>query len=677
MASGTISLGTSGNLLGQISWSSTANTSANTSSVTATLYVKKSSATTEPTSGTWTGQLKVGGSTKTISTSKSVGQSWTSLGSLSVTVSHNADGTGTCSISGKATGPSGTSLGNNTVSGSKTVTLDTIPRYASVTQTVSSMTETTMAIKWTSDSTVDYIWYSTNNGSRWTGINVADGKTGTYTISSLTANTTYHVKTRVRNKQSQLTTDSAALSVTTYNYPYATTMPNFTIGENPTIRFYNPLERVFTMRLYGNGVFIDEWEGNAGTSMSGFANPDVVEALYNSIPNASSATYQIRCVYGGQTQSRNGGTYKVNTSVCKPTISTFTYQDGRATVWAITGDRSKIVQNQSYVHYNATGVTANNGASVSTVKVTVNGGTVNLQASQSEEGGWYGGGTTSTSAINSSSNVTAKLIVTDSRGVTASKNLTIQMVPWQKPTAIITLARQNNYYTETDITADADYTVIGTNAVTIQYRTRKKGASSYGSWANLQDNVTATFNADNAYAWDVQVRVYDSIGGSYTEGSVYNLSLSKGMPIIFFDRLKSSVGVNCFPADAESFEVSGINLLKELFFWSGDTITMSQLVEAGFISSSSTMLYFDVTMPKRMQNLTPTITGCTITCRNVAGSTFMNQVDVTGSVYTLALSKRADSNTIRVDVKINSGTFSATNNSPISVYVNSISFSFA
>lgn len=674
MASGTISLGTSGNLLGQISWSSTANTSANTSSVTATLYVKKSSATTEPTSGTWTGQLKVGGSTKTISTSKSVGQSWTSLGSLSVTVSHNSDGSGTCSISGKATGPSGTSLGNNTVSGSKTVTLDTIPRYASVTQTVSSMTETTVAIKWTSDSTVDYIWYSTNNGSSWTGINVADGKTGTYTISSLTANTTYQVKTRVRNKQSQLTTDSSALSVTTYNYPYATSMPDFTIGENPTIRFYNPLERVFTMQLYGNGVFIDEWEGNAGTSMSGFANPDVVEALYNSIPNASSATYQIRCVYGGQTQSRNGGTYTVNTSVCKPTLGTASYYDAVTRVVNITGNNQKIVQNQSWVHYTLTDVAATNGASVSAVDVVVNGVEVHLSQSGTT---WSGGGGTSYSAINSATNVTAKFVVTDSRGVTASKNMTVQMVAWKKPTAIITMERQNNYYTETDITADADYTVIGTNALVLQFRTRKKGASSYGSWTNLQDNVTSTFNADNAYAWDVQVRVYDSIGGSYTEGSVYNLSLSKGMPIIFFDRLKSSVGVNCFPADDESFEVSGINLLKELFFWSGDTITMSQLVEAGFISSSSTMLYFDVTMPKRMQGLTPTITGCTITCRNVAGSTFMNQVDVTGSAYTLALSKRADSNTIRVDVKINSGTFSATNNSPISVYVNSISFSFA
>ena len=111
------------------------------------------------------------------------------------TIKHNNDGTKTISFSGSCQLDitwSGVQLG--TITGSGTMTLTTIPRYASVNQALSAKTETTATIKWTSDSVVDYIWYSVNNGSTWTGINVTDGTSGSYTISGLTADTTYQIK---------------------------------------------------------------------------------------------------------------------------------------------------------------------------------------------------------------------------------------------------------------------------------------------------------------------------------------------------------------------------------------------------------------------------------------------------------------------------------------------------
>ena len=215
MASGSFNLTRTGSTSSYItfkcSWSSTVNAAANTSTVKVTVTASKSSSSTASTSGTQNTTATVGSSSQSNSGSFTLAPGKTiTLLSKSYTVAHNNDGSKSVQIS--------VNVGGNVMyaNGSATVTLDKIPRYATVTQSLNAKTETTLAMNWSSDSTVDYIWYSTNNGSSWTGINVADGKSGTYTISGLAANTNYNVKTRVRSKASQLTTDSSALSVSTY-----------------------------------------------------------------------------------------------------------------------------------------------------------------------------------------------------------------------------------------------------------------------------------------------------------------------------------------------------------------------------------------------------------------------------------------------------------------------------
>ena len=132
MASGTISLGTSNQIQGRIKWSSTSNgTSANSSNVTATIQVKRTDSYT--TSGTWKGSLTIGSSKKSFSKYKEVTDSWVTLLSFTETVSHSADGSGTCYLAGVINGPSGTSQEDSKVTGNKTVTLDTIDRYATLT----------------------------------------------------------------------------------------------------------------------------------------------------------------------------------------------------------------------------------------------------------------------------------------------------------------------------------------------------------------------------------------------------------------------------------------------------------------------------------------------------------------------------------------------------------------
>ena len=70
---------------------------------------------------------------------------------------------------------SGWFYSNYNVSGSSDFTLDTIPRYPSVSQSLNTRTLNSIKMNYSSDSTCDYLWYSTNNGSNWTGIDITDG----------------------------------------------------------------------------------------------------------------------------------------------------------------------------------------------------------------------------------------------------------------------------------------------------------------------------------------------------------------------------------------------------------------------------------------------------------------------------------------------------------------------
>ena len=100
MASGTISLGTKGYLEGRITWSSSSNgSSANSSDVTASIQARRTNEYT--TTGTWTGNLNIGGTNKTFSEYKSISNNWVTLCFFKITKKHNDDGSGTCAISGK------------------------------------------------------------------------------------------------------------------------------------------------------------------------------------------------------------------------------------------------------------------------------------------------------------------------------------------------------------------------------------------------------------------------------------------------------------------------------------------------------------------------------------------------------------------------------------------------
>lgn len=552
MASGSFNLTKTGSTSSYItfkcSWSSTSNgAAANSSTVTVTVTASKSSSSTANTYGTQETTATVGGTSQKTSGSFTLAPSKTiTLLSKSYTVKHDADGTKKVTIS--------VNVGGNVIygNGSATVTLDTIPQYATVSQSLTSRTETTATMAWTSDSTIDYIWYSTNNGTNWTGINVADGKSGSYTINNLSPNTTYQVRTKVRREDSQLTTNSTALSVTTYAYPYCNSMPNFTVGNKLTLGFYNPLKRSITVNILGADDSQISNDITTGTSISGYNGATVVNRLLESLTDANSGTYKVKVTYGSNVDTRTGGTYTINNAYA-PSIGALSYEDTNSTVTAITGNNQLIVQNQSTVQFTATGLTALADATISSCTVNVNGNNYSLTVSGNTA---TGGNVT----IDSVTDINVIFTVTDSRGNSATKELSVTMLDWTLPTAIITAQRQSNYYSETDVTVNADYSSVDNkNSVTIQCSYKKTSDISYSAYTTLQDDVTSTLTLDNLYEWNVQVLVSDRFGST-----TYFLTVPLGMPIIYFDRLKSSVGINCFPQDNKSLELNGNNLVKSV-----------------------------------------------------------------------------------------------------------------
>ena len=137
MASGTYNLSlehpsSSVSFQGKLEWTSTSNgSSANTSNVVVKLYARKQGSSTA-TSGTFKGSITIDGTKTTFNQNKSVQNSWVLISTSSKTVSHNADGTKSITIAGEVGKVSGTTLSNINSTGSTSITLDTIPRYASI-----------------------------------------------------------------------------------------------------------------------------------------------------------------------------------------------------------------------------------------------------------------------------------------------------------------------------------------------------------------------------------------------------------------------------------------------------------------------------------------------------------------------------------------------------------------
>lgn len=348
--------------------------------------------------------------------------------------------------------------------------------------------------------------------------------------------------------------------------------PNFNIGDTIVVHM-NRKSSVFTHTVV---LKLGSYSYTIGTGVTDNISLDtdkIASNLYAQMPNSNSMTGEIVVTtYSGSTV--------IGTSRCaiiahvvnsNPTFYV-AYEDSNSKTVAITGDNQYIIRNNSTLKISLNNAKALNSATLKALTAVVNGNTVTGTLNGST-------GVVNVGTVNISFDAKVTVKLTDSRGNEGIREITVLVYDWTLPSAIIKLNRKSNYYSESILNVNANYSSIGgKNSVTIKYRTKKVFDSSYGSYATVQNNADANFTADNSYEWNVQVEVSDRIGKT-----TYNLILPKGIPITYTDIKKYSFGVNCFPKHDNSLEVNGVCLSGNVLYSSASgtagTVTLSDSAE--------------------------------------------------------------------------------------------------
>lgn len=362
---------------------------------------------------------------------------------------------------------------------------------------------------------------------------------------------------------SRFDSNSQGFNVNLTNIPRGaiiTNAPNFTDTGNPTITYSNSAGNQVTslqacISLTGSNDDIP-YRDIAITGTTYTFNLTTAER--NTLLNATSGKtrtvyFYIKTVLAGNTfYSSKEVTFSVVNS--DPTIGSITYQDTNSTITSITGNNQWIVRNKSTLQITLNSLNALKGATLSSAVVNLNG---NDYPFSGISGSSLSSVSLNIGTLNISSNINATITLTDSRGFVSTYTKEIIVLDYQDPYSTITLARLNNFYTQCNLEVDCTYSSLNnTNSITIQWQSKKVSDSSYGALTTIQNNTSTTISLDNAYQWNVRVVTTDSLGTSVS----YVLFVDKGIPILFFDKDKNSVGINCFPVNDESLEVNGVVL---------------------------------------------------------------------------------------------------------------------
>lgn len=312
---------------------------------------------------------------------------------------------------------------------------------------------------------------------------------------------------------------------------------------------------------YGNTTLqtISDYQTGAGFTLSDSA----LNTIYSSVTSAETATlsFSLQTYSGSLLIGTSDAVNKVlNINDSNPTIGTVTYRDSNNTTVGITGNNQYIIRNNSTLEVTVSSLNALNRATLSSITVAGGG----LSQTRSLSGTSDSSEVFNLGTVNQSSNFTLTVTLTDSRGFTATKTVTILVYDYNLPTATISALRVDNFYTTTNVTVNAVYASIGghnTLSLTAQYK--KTSDSSYGTPVTLTNGQTTALSLDNNYEWNLKVIVADSLGST-----TYNLIIGRGLPIWFLDRVLSSVGINCFPLQENSLEVNGLRVDDKIYIGS-------------------------------------------------------------------------------------------------------------
>lgn len=382
------------------------------------------------------------------------------------------------------------------------------------------------------------------------------------TLTGLDYDTKYYFRYYATNSQGTSYSDGST-NTTTYDIPYCNSRPDFTLGEDVTLGFYNPLKRKLTFSIIGpdgSETTDSDWT-ITGTTYSGISAASSVDKLYKSKPNDTWGYYRVKTTWNGYswTSYNNTSKFYIKESTNKPEFQESNITNVRDTllVDTITGDGSKIIKGHNKVKGNITKMTPKNHATGSRYVVNAN------ATPDSQELSYDNGATKEFTFDNIKVN---SFIVTayDSRGFSNPKTKTIDLIDYSTPKVNnLTITRQNGLGNYATLYVDGTYTnwsnLKTTNKITkLWFRYKKSTDNNWTSWSsNLSSNVRSSngqysvsvllddvFEATAKY--NFQVTVEDLL----EESSIFSNTLSTANGFLWRDLKNKFLGINKKPTCA-------------------------------------------------------------------------------------------------------------------------------
>lgn len=498
------------------------------------------------------------------------------LKTKTVRVYHNANGTKTgvvLSASWRFSGTySGVSIG--TITASATVDLNSIDRNApTVTFTTSNITANGFKISASSTATADIWQYSVNGGSTWTQFSTTAGTSASVTLSSLSPNTSYTVKVRVRRQYNQVYGTSGSSTVKTLggailNSVNTVTADAATVSITLNVTVYEAsysntlaIKNGSTTILTISGLSWSKGTANRTVTLTSAQRTTLLNAMASL--KSFTGTFAVSS-FSGSTQigSTSSKTATVQTTAANsgPTLNGFTYEDSYSTTKNLTGNNQLFVQSYSTLKVTPGTATAKNGASISSYTASCNGVSVSNTT----------GSALTVGKIEKSGSVTVTLMVTDSRGYTYSVSKTVTVIPYTKPKiSSVSLRRTNEIEAEMQLKFSGSISAVTVNGtqknsvVYVRYRYKKTSESSYGSYTSIYSGTTksgtsfsysnlelCSLDANSSYDFHLQI-----------QDKLYSLSsldlyfvVPQGTPLIALRKKK--VGINT-PEPQAALDVAG------------------------------------------------------------------------------------------------------------------------
>ena len=575
-----------------VTWSSTQNAIANTTTITCThkLVCDYSWATYLNSISVVCNISGVSSSLSGINVSVGTSGGTVALGTTTHIISHNADGTKHVDFS-STFNPNGSSGFTGTASAD--TQLPTIDRTApSVSVNITNITSSGCKISATSSVVADKWEYSLNGGSSYTQFSTTEGTAASVTLSSLSPNTSYTVRVRARKKTNQVSGVSEAKSVKTLGGSIINSISTV-IADNNTVSV--PMNVTVYDQSFYHKLAIKKGNTTILTT-SAFQMPSGTSAITKALTSSerttllsamstiksftatitlttyttSSCTTQVGSV------STNACTIQTTAANSAPTFTNFSYTDTRGIIGGLTessANNNILVQTYSLLQVTATAGTAKNGASIVSYSASIGDASKTSTSTQIDVG-----------AVESTGDIELTVTCTDSRGYATSVTKTVKVLKYASPKCTnFTLRRKNEIEDTIQLSFNGSFSSLKPVSAEVNelkvvgFAYKQTSTSNWGSTYSIKNSVsvsgstfsfsttqlmissTQELSLDENTSYDFKLLIQDALD-SYTS-CLIEAVITQGTPLISLRKRDGSynfprVGINN-PSPQEALDVSG------------------------------------------------------------------------------------------------------------------------